>query len=149
MQVVALALATGQVDLARETLQFSHKRRIGRQIDPDGSQPEELQRTKSWHYSIFNLQAFVELANLGDRAGVDLWTYQTSDGRSIRKAIDWLIPFGTGDKPWTTPEIGGFKSEALWPVVREAAFRLRDPQLAAAAARLGTHQEDRLLLFVE
>jgi hypothetical protein len=149
VQVVALALATGQVDLARETLQFSHKRRIGRQIDPDGRQPEELQRTKSWHYSIFNLQAFVELANLGDRAGVDLWTYQTPDARSIRKAIDWLIPFGTGDKSWTTPEIGGFKSEALWPIVREAAFCLHDPQLAAAAARLGAHQEDRLWLFVE
>jgi hypothetical protein len=147
--VVSLALATGQVDLARETLQFAHKRRIGRQIDPDGSQPEELQRTKSWHYSIYNLQAFVALANLGDRAGVDLWRYQTSDGRSIRKAIDYLLPFALGDKLWTTEEIGGFKPEALWPIVREAAFRLQDSQLAAAAARLGGRQEDRLWLFVE
>jgi hypothetical protein len=149
VQVVSLALATGQVDLARETLQFAHKRRIGRQIDPDGSQPEELQRTKSWHYSIYNLQAFVALANLGDRAGVDLWRYQTSDGRSIRKAIDYLLPFALGDKLWTTEEIGGFKPEALWPIVREAAFRLQDSQLAAAAARLGGRQEDRLWLFVE
>jgi hypothetical protein len=149
VQVVSLALATGQVDLARETLQFAHKRRIGRQIDPDGSQPEELQRTKSWHYSIFNLQAFLALANLGDRAGVDLWHYQTPDGRSLRKALLWLIPFALGDKPWTTEEIGGFKPEALWPIVREAAFRLQDSQLAAAAARLGAHQEDRLWLFVE
>jgi hypothetical protein len=149
VQVVSLALATGQVDLARETLQFAHKRRIGRQIDPDGSQPEELQRTKSWHYSIFNLQAFLALANLGDRAGVDLWHYQTPDGRSLRKALLWLIPFALGDKPWTTEEIGGLKPEALWPIVREAAFRLQDSQLAAAAARLGAHQEDRLWLFVE
>lgn len=149
VQVVSLALATGQVDLARETLQFGHKRRIGRQIDPDGSQPEELQRTKSWHYSIYNVQAFVALANLGDRAGVDLWHYQTPDGRSIRKALDYLIPFALGDKPWTTEEIGGLKPEALWPIVREAAFRLQDAKLAQAAASLGEHQEDRLLLFVE
>jgi Alginate lyase len=149
VQVVSLALATGQVDLARETLQFAHKRRIGRQIDPDGSQPEELQRTKSWHYSIYNLQAFVELASLGDRAGVDLWHYQTPDGRSIRKALDYLIPFALGDKPWTTEEIGGLKPEALWPIVREAAFRLQDAKLARAAASLGEHREDKLWLFVE
>jgi Alginate lyase len=149
VQVVALALATGQADLARETLQFGHKRRIGRQLDPDGRQPEELQRTKSWHYAVYNLQALVALANLGDRAGVDLWRYQTPDGRSIRKAIDWLIPFALGDKPWTTPEIGGFKSDALWPILRAAAARLQDPQLSAAATRLGAHAEDRLLLFVE
>jgi hypothetical protein len=62
VQVVSLALATGQIEVARETLQFGHKRRIGRQIEPDGRQPEELTRTKSWHYSIFNLQAFVALA---------------------------------------------------------------------------------------
>jgi hypothetical protein len=149
VQVVALALASGQIEVARETLAFSHKRRIGRQIDPDGRQPEEVQRTKSWHYSIFNLQAFIALADLGDRAGVDLWTYQTPDGRSIRKAIEWLLPFALGDKPWTTPEIGGFKPEALGPIVREAAARLQDPQLGQAAARLGGKQEDRLWLFVE
>jgi hypothetical protein len=149
VQIVSLALVTGQVDLARETLQFSRKRRIGRQIDPDGRQPEELQRTKSWHYSIYNLQAFVALANLGDRAGVDLWRYQTPDGRSIRKALDWLIPFAVGDKPWTTPEIGGFKPEALWPILREVAFRLQDVGLNKFAARLGTRPDDRLWLFVD
>ncbi|HEX7508541.1 MAG TPA: alginate lyase family protein [Polyangia bacterium] len=149
VQSVSLALATGQIELAREILQFSHKRRIGRQIEPDGRQPEELQRTKSWHYSIYNLQALVALANLGDRAGVELWHYQTPDGRSIRKAIDWLIPFALGDKPWTTPEIGGFKPEALWPIVREAAFRLQDARFAEVAARLGQQPADRLWLLVE
>lgn len=149
VQVVSLALATGQIELARETLQFGRKRRIGRQIDPDGRQPEELQRTKSWHYSIYSLQAFVALAGMGECAGVDLWHYQTPDGRSIRKAVEWLIPFALGDKPWTTPEIGGFNPEALWPIVREAAARLQDPTLAAAATRLGAQSMDRLWLLVE
>ncbi len=149
VQTVSLALATGQIELAHEILQFSRKRRIGRQIDPDGSQPEELQRTRSWHYAVYNLQAFVELANLGDCAGVDLWHYQTPDGRSIRKAIAWLIPFGLGQKSWTTPEIGGVKADALWPILREAASRLQDPGFAEAAAHLGRHQTDRLWLLVE
>lgn len=149
VQVVSLALVTGQVDVAREVLQFSHKRRIGRQIEPDGRQPEELQRTRSWHYTVFNLEAFIALANLGDCAGVDLWHYQTPDGRSIRKAIDWLVPFALGEKKWTTHEIGGMKLDALWPIAREAASRLQDTKLAEVATRLGVRQADRLWLFLE
>jgi len=149
VQVASLALATGDVDLARETLQFARKRRIGRQIDSDGRQPEELQRTRSWHYAIFNLQALVALANLGERVGVGLWRYQTQDGRSIRKAIDWLVPFALGDARWPTPEISGMRPAELWPVLREAADRLHDTQLSTAAAHLGADLDDRLWLFVE
>jgi len=149
VQVVSLALATGDEELARETLQFARKRRIGRQIDPDGRQPEELQRTRSWHYANFNLQALVALANLGERAGVDLWRYQTQDGRSIRKAIDWLVPFALGEARWPTPEISGMRPAELWPVLREAADRLHDTQLSTAAARLGADLDDHLWLFVE
>ena len=86
-------------------LLFSRKRRIGREIEPDGSQPEELGRTRSWHYCVFNLRAFVELASLGDRAGVNLWLYTTPDGRSLRKAIDWLLPYALGQKPCAWPPI--------------------------------------------
>lgn len=149
VQVVALALATDQAELAREVLAFGHKRRIGREIEPDGRQPEELQRTRSWHYAVYNLQAFVALANLGERVGVDLWRYQTPDGRSIRKAIDWLIPFALGKQTWTSRDLDGMKPEALWPIVREAATVLRDPQLGEAAAALGQDPGTRLLLFLE
>jgi Alginate lyase len=147
VQVVALALATGQEELAREVLGFAHKRRIGREIEPDGRQPEELQRTRAWHYALYNLQAFVALANLGDAAGVDLWRYQTPDGRSIRKAIDWLVPFALRQQPWTAKAIDGFSPEALWPIVREAAARLQDSRLSTIAERLGKNPADRLMLF--
>jgi hypothetical protein len=149
VQVVSLALFTGQTELAQESLHFAHKRRIGRQIEPDGRQPAELARTRPWHYSLYALQAFVELANLGDAAGVDLWHYQTPDGRSLGKAIGYLLPFALGEARWTTPEIGGFRPAELWPILRMAAARLPDARLAAAAARLGTHAEDRVLLSVD
>ena len=149
VQVVSLALGTGQGELASEVLQFSRKRRIGRELEPDGRQPEELQRTRSWHYAVFNLQAFVALANLGEAAGVDLWRYQTPDGRSIRKAIAWLLPFALGEQRWSTPEIGGFEPSALWPVLREAASHLQDPQLAAAADRLAGNASDRSWLWLD
>jgi hypothetical protein len=149
VQVAALALATGQAELAEEVLLFGRKRRIGREIEIDGSQPEELARTRSWHYCVFNLRAFVELASLGERAGVNLWRYQTPDGRSIRKAIDWLLPYALGQRPWATPEIGGINRAELWSVIRLAAYRLDDPQLAQVAAQLGAADDDRLVLAVE
>jgi hypothetical protein len=149
VQVATLALATAQPEVASEVLAFGRKRRVGREIEPDGRQPEELRRTRSWHYAVFNLQAFVALANLGQRAGVDLWRYQTPDGRSLRKAIDWLIPFALGKQAWTSQDLDGMKPAALWPIVREAAAVLHDRRLGETAAALGQDPGARLLLFLE
>lgn len=153
VQVVSLALATGQVDDAKEVLSFARKRRIGRQIDPDGQQPEELRRTRAWHYATYNLEAMTALANLGERAGVDLWRYQTPDGRSLRKAIAWLLPFALGSKPWPRHDLGEVTTETmrndLWPVLREAASALGDRELAAAADQLDRGRERRPWLFAE
>ena len=48
-------MAAGQAELAQEVLLFSRKRRIGREIEPDGSQPEEIRRVDGLGYSAFNL----------------------------------------------------------------------------------------------
>jgi len=149
VQVVSLDLATGQTELATETLSFARKRRIGRQIEPDGQQPEELRRTRPWHYASFNLQAMVLLANLGARAGVDLWHYQTPDGRCIPKAVAWLLPFAAGKSPWVLPDLDGMKAAELWPIVREAALALPNPDLAKAAAQIDVAPDPRLALYLD
>lgn len=55
MQVAALAYATGDTNLARRTVLNAQSARIAPQIAADGSQPQELSRTRSWHYSTFDL----------------------------------------------------------------------------------------------
>ena len=136
VQVVSLALYTGQRDLARKTLDGS-RQRIGRQIEPDGRQPRETDRTRGYDYSLFNLEAFFRLASLGDRLGVDVWNYRTADGRSLRQALDFLVPYATGEKKWTFEQITEWRPAAIHPLLRRAAVGWKDQQYAALAAKIG------------
>lgn len=72
---------------------------------PDGGQPHELARTRSLSYATLNATLFCELAVIGEKVGVDLWNYETADGRSIKRAVEWLMLYWKGDKPWTRQQI--------------------------------------------
>ncbi len=126
-QVVALALYVGQDGLARDTLEAAKHRRIDAQIEPDGSQPRELARTRSFGYSIYNLRALFTLASLGDRVGVDLWHYRTPDGRSIRAAFDVVAPYADPNKTWPHKELHFDRSELL-PLLQHAALVFDEPR---------------------
>jgi hypothetical protein len=100
VQVTALALYLGKIGDARRVAEQFGERRIAAQVQPDGSQPRELGRANSWGYSIFNVTAMMCMAELAERAGVDLWKFQTADGRSIQTALDYLISHLDGKRPW-------------------------------------------------
>jgi len=136
VQVVALALYTGQTGVARTRL-VGARAEIGRQFETDGRQPRELARTRAWDYSIFNLTAFLHLATLGDRVGVDLWQYRTDEGRSLREGVEYLIPFATGEKRFPYEQITPFRASALHPVLRRAAVGWSEPKYRELARRIG------------
>jgi len=121
VQIVSLALFLNRREFAKSVLEEAKSKRIGVQIEPDGRQPLELARTKAWSYSVMNLDGLMTLARLGENAGVDLWNYQTSDGRSIRKALDFLVPFANGEKKWSYPELGEFRPQILSSLLERAA----------------------------
>jgi Alginate lyase len=136
VQVGALALYTGQPDLARRLLERSRER-VARQIEPDGRQPRELERTRSWDYSIFNLRAFLHLARLGDRVGLNLWHYRSSDGRSLRGALDFLVPYAARKKSWEFPQITPFRPSELHWALRHATVGWNEPAYRALAEQIG------------
>ncbi|MFI0711194.1 alginate lyase family protein [Streptomyces inhibens] len=119
MQVAALAVATGDRALARTTVGAARTGRIDAQITADGRQPNELARTRSWHYSTFNLVALTRLADIGRHVGVDLWAYRGPKGASLTGAVDLLLPAATGSR-WPYPELD-FHAYAASDLVHAAA----------------------------
>ena len=143
VQVVSFALFLGKTDLARTVLLTARTKRIALQVEPDGRQPLELVRTRAWGYSCGNLDGLMLLARLGENVGVDLWTYKTADGRSIRKALDFLIPFALGQK-WTYQQLGEWPPQQLYPLIRRASEHYKDTVLESALAKFAAvSAEDR------
>jgi len=136
LQVTSYALFLGKTDLARSILETARTKRIALQIEPDGRQPLELARTRAWSYSVGNLDGLMLLARLGESVGVDLWDYRTTDGRSIRKALDFLIPFAVAGKKWSYQQLGEWPPQMLFPLMRRAAVKYNDPQFQALLAKV-------------
>jgi Alginate lyase len=148
VQIVSYALFTGNQGLAVRVLQEARQKRIAVQVEPDGRQPLELVRTRSWSYSIMNLDGLMQLALLGRQAGVDLWNFQSSDGRGIRKALDFLVPVALGERKWGHQQLGELQPKALIPSLRRASIEYREAQYAAALSRLAAvNPSDRATLL--
>ncbi|QCT04045.1 hypothetical protein E6C60_3334 [Paenibacillus algicola] len=112
-QVVGLMIYLGKINEAEAKIREAMTKRVEAQIDPDGSQPLELKRTKSVSYTVNNLWALVRLADLSRRfTEVDLWTYETEKGVNLKKGYDFVIPYILGEKEWTWKQITGGGVEA-------------------------------------
>ena len=110
---------------------------------PDGRQPLELARTNAWGYSVGNLRGLTSLAQVGDRLGVDLWYYETSDGRSIRKGLDCLISFATGEREWLPGRSGEPSLQSLATPLRFAATKYPDAKYQELLLKLPPAPSDR------
>jgi hypothetical protein len=135
LQIVSFALFCGKNDIADKMLKSCYDR-IAYQIEPDGKQPLELERTLALSYSTFNLEAWSELANAAEAAGIDLWHYQTTDGRSIKKAIDYLLPYVVDEKKWEYKQIGKYKTYDFYKILLIAADKFNDDSYKKAAAKI-------------
>lgn len=148
-QVAAIAVFVGKTDLAKNMINADREKRIARQIEPDGKMPRELQRTKSFSYSAFNLRALIDLASIGQNLGIDLWHYQTTDGRSIRKALDFMAPYVDPNSKWPYQQIEKFGRNSLATLLFRAAPEYPDAHYEILLEKANTNElassEERLL----
>jgi signal transduction histidine kinase len=141
VQVMRMALMLERLDLARKVAETAKQKRIAAQIETDGRQPQELTRATSFSYSKMNLEGMMSLANLADRVSVDLWHYETKDGRSIRKALDFIVPYLKDPaKKWPGSQIKGFDRAGYASMLRQAAVKFNEPAYDALAAALSKNK---------
>jgi hypothetical protein len=92
---------------------------VPNQIAADGSFPEELRRTKPYGYSLFNLDAMATCCQILSTETDNLWTFETSDGRGMRRALTYMCPFIEDKTRWPhKPDVMYFDE---WPM-RHAAL---------------------------
>ncbi len=130
VQTASFALFVGKKDLAKTILENAKQNRIAAQIATNGEQPLELERTKSWDYSVMNLDGLIQLAILGESVGVDLWHFQTAKSGGIRSALDYLFQFKGNEKSWKHKQIEPLKIEKLYPLMRRANSIYKDEKYA-------------------
>jgi hypothetical protein len=120
VQVSRYALFVGKPEIVKALAESARQRRIAAQIEPDGSQPKELARTNTLDYCLFNLRGLFNLASLAGAVGVDLYDYRTSDGRSIRKALDYMVPYADPARHWPGQQIVAPKHDDFMELLRRA-----------------------------
>ena len=100
MQVAAFAKFIGDKNM----MEFCRERYktilLPDQMATDGSFPRELRRTKPYGYSIFNLDAMTMICQILSDKEKNLWQFQTADGKSIKKGIDFLYPYIVEKNKW-------------------------------------------------
>jgi hypothetical protein len=116
MQVAAFAKFTGNEQLMNFCRDRYKNILLPNQMAIDGSFPQEVRRTKPFGYSIFNLDAMTTICQILSDKQNDLWNFETSDGKSIKKGIEFLYPYTADKNKWPYPHDVMYWEN--WPVAQ-------------------------------
>jgi len=97
------------------------------QMSPDGSFHMELDRTKPYGYSLFNIDAMTMVVFILSTCEHDLWSFTLPDGRGIEKGLSFIAPFIENKSSW--PHHADVMYWDEWP--------LRHPSLLLGGMALG------------
>lgn len=118
MQVASFAKLVGDEKLLAFCRDRYKNVLLPNQMANDGSFPRELARTKPYGYSIFNLDAMTTLCQIASTPADDLWKFETTDGKSIKKGIAYLYPYLADKSKWPLkPDVMYWE---YWPVAQPA-----------------------------
>ena len=104
VQLCAYALFAGREDIAREVLSEVPRRRLDVQLAADGTFPLELERTRPFSYTMYNLRAMLWLVRCGRRFGIDLMDCRAASGATLRETVERLRAAEADHTLWTRLE---------------------------------------------
>jgi hypothetical protein len=132
VQVIDYALFTGQPEIVASEIEV-FKNRMESQIKSDGSQPFELERTKSWDYVNMNLDGYFLVAQLANQSNVNLWQYETKVGITMKNCLDWILPYLKKEKKWNYKQIKNFGYDETIHILKIASQKYSNPSYDALA----------------
>jgi hypothetical protein len=147
--VQALSLALHLADAPSADFFAQHiLSRIDEQISSTGELPQETSRTRPLHYTWWALQAFFEHAWMAQSRGVPAFNYTSPSGGSLRKALEWVLPYATGAERFPEPELTPFDAGCFFPILRMAqrVWPEAAPKFEAALRQLPTRRDGLSLL---
>lgn len=145
VQIGLFSAFAGDTDTTRRMVELAREA-VSEQIEPDGKQPEELDRTTALDYSEYNLQGYTYLAALGEDLGIDLWGYETDEGAGMRAAADFILPYIKGEKQWTYEQIKDPKEYRYARTLRRLALGFNDPAFEEPIDGLDTRDKTEVYL---
>jgi len=114
MQVGAFARLTDNAEVMELCRKRFKEVLLPDQMAEDGSFPLELERTKPYGYSLFNLDAMFTTAEILSDESNDLYAYTTTDGKSLLSGAEFLYPYVKDKSSWPYGEDVMYWNE--WPV---------------------------------
>jgi len=133
VQLSAVLVMAEKEDEAKKVLGESLPARLDAHITPEGKQPRELARTKSWSYSCFNLKNICKGAVMARSLGIDLWSHEGEGGRgSLRRAMLYLVPFCKNPGAWPEKQITKFDSKEARVWLNDGAVVYEDEAIRSA-----------------
>lgn len=100
--VTASAMATlaGNEEVRKMCIERFKTVLLPSQMAADGSFPLELKRTKPYGYSLFNIDAMCNLAEILSTPEDNLFEFQTPDGKTLKKGMEYIYPFIADKSKW-------------------------------------------------
>jgi Alginate lyase len=100
MQVAEYATLTQNDSLLSDCRKRFKEILLPTQVSENGSFPLELQRTKPYGYSLFNLDAMAVICKILSAKDNNLWTYELQNGVSMKKAMGFMFPYIQNKSSW-------------------------------------------------
>jgi hypothetical protein len=106
------------------------------QLKPDGSQPLELARTKSWGYVNMNMYGYFLIAKLAENVNVSLWNHQISEGKNMKNALEFIMPYLKNEKVWEYEQIQKINYSETVKILKYASRKYNNHEYEEIAKKI-------------
>lgn len=142
-QRLSLALFVDSMQLARKIV-LNAANRLDKQMDDTGKFPREMERTISLHYSVFVMNAFVIIARMAEKTGINFWEHVTPSGKSLKKGFEQLLPYLLKEKKWEGQQIKDYNFEDGFLLLKEGSKWFDCKQCEAGIRTIAADKAKRL-----